>query len=322
VGLACSVAGNALTIALKQADGVSDPSTGASAVKIAFRSTTTTAGSHTEVSATSATSITVSSGSTLGHTSAKTHYIWVYAINNSGTIELAVSSTLQDTNTVITTTAEGGTGTADSASVVYSTTSRTNVAARLIGRLQSNQTTAGTWAAVPTQISLDPSSITLSPNSFLPTGMVSPFAGTSAPNGWLLCDGSAVSRSTYAALFAVIGTTWGTGDGSTTFNVPNTSGIFIRGAGSQTISSITHTAAALGSTQNDQMQGHKHTVYWQDNNDYARTAGSQGVQQLSNNNIDTSSTSDVPVTDGTNGTPRTGSTTYPANITMNHIIKY
>lgn len=46
------------------------------------------------------------------------------------------------------------------------------------------------------------------------------FTGT-APTGWLLCNGDAVSRTTYAALFAVIGTTFGTGDGSTTFNVPD-----------------------------------------------------------------------------------------------------
>lgn len=54
-----------------------------------------------------------------------------------------------------------------------------------------------------------------------PTGSIKPFAGTTIPNGYLLCDGSAVSRTTYAALFAVIGTTYGSGDGSTTFNVPN-----------------------------------------------------------------------------------------------------
>lgn len=47
------------------------------------------------------------------------------------------------------------------------------------------------------------------------------YAGTTAPAGCLVCDGSAVSRTTYAALFAVIGTTWGVGDGSTTFNIPN-----------------------------------------------------------------------------------------------------
>lgn len=53
------------------------------------------------------------------------------------------------------------------------------------------------------------------------TGMVSPYAGSTPPAGWLICDGSAISRTTYSALFAVIGTTYGTGDGSTTFNIPN-----------------------------------------------------------------------------------------------------
>lgn len=57
-----------------------------------------------------------------------------------------------------------------------------------------------------------------------PTGMVVPFAGASAPSGWLLADGSAVSRSTYSALFTVISTTYGSGDGSTTFNLPDLKG--------------------------------------------------------------------------------------------------
>jgi microcystin-dependent protein len=55
----------------------------------------------------------------------------------------------------------------------------------------------------------------------VPPGTVVAFAGTTIPAGWLLCNGQAVSRTTYAALFAVIGTTYGAGDGSTTFNVPN-----------------------------------------------------------------------------------------------------
>lgn len=57
-----------------------------------------------------------------------------------------------------------------------------------------------------------------------PPGMVSPFAGSTAPDGWLLCFGQAVSRSTYAGLFAVVGTTYGVGDNSTTFNVPDLRG--------------------------------------------------------------------------------------------------
>ena len=57
-----------------------------------------------------------------------------------------------------------------------------------------------------------------------PIGQVSMYAGSTAPNGFLMCNGAAVSRETYADLFRVIGTTYGTGDGSTTFNVPNIKG--------------------------------------------------------------------------------------------------
>lgn len=63
-------------------------------------------------------------------------------------------------------------------------------------------------------------------------GQVTAFAGSTAPEGWLMCNGNAVSRTTYAKLFAVIGTTYGTGDGSTTFNLPNLKGRFPLGVGS------------------------------------------------------------------------------------------
>ena len=55
----------------------------------------------------------------------------------------------------------------------------------------------------------------------VPAGTIHDFAGTTTPTGFLTCDGSAVSRTTYASLFTAIGTTWGTGNGSTTFNVPD-----------------------------------------------------------------------------------------------------
>lgn len=57
-------------------------------------------------------------------------------------------------------------------------------------------------------------------SSVVPAGIVSAFAGTTPPSGWLKCDGSAISRERYADLFAAIGTTYGAGDGSTTFNLP------------------------------------------------------------------------------------------------------
>lgn len=65
----------------------------------------------------------------------------------------------------------------------------------------------------------------------VPVGTVLPFAGASAPTGYLLCNGAAVSRTTYAALFAAIGELYGAGDGSTTFNLPNVVGRMPVGAG-------------------------------------------------------------------------------------------
>ena len=58
----------------------------------------------------------------------------------------------------------------------------------------------------------------------VPSGMISQYAGSSAPSGWLMADGSAISRTTYVDLFNVIGTTYGTGNGSTTFNLPDLEG--------------------------------------------------------------------------------------------------
>ena len=63
----------------------------------------------------------------------------------------------------------------------------------------------------------------------LPAGAVQFFAMSSVPTGWLACNGAAVSRSTFAALFAAISTVYGAGDGSTTFNVPDLRGDFLRG---------------------------------------------------------------------------------------------
>lgn len=98
----------------------------------------------------------------------------------------------------------------------------------------------------------------------LPTGVIFCYAGSSAPTGWLLCDGSAVSRATYATLFAIIGTAYGSGDGSTTFNLPDFQGRSPMGAG--TGSGLT--ARTLGTQVGEEshalttseMPVHNHTV--------------------------------------------------------------
>ena len=87
-------------------------------------------------------------------------------------------------------------------------------------------------------------------------GEVSFFARNTAPDGWLKANGAAVSRTTYAALFAAIGTTFGAGDGSTTFNLPDLRGEFLRGWDD---GRGVDTGRAFGSAQSSQNLSHSHT---------------------------------------------------------------
>jgi len=140
--ISASVAANALTIS-------------ASSLTLDFRSATLTSGTITRVTGTPA-NLVISSGSTLGTVSAQQSRIAVLAMNNAGTLELAAvnisgGNDLTETG-VISTTAEGGGGLADSASTIYSTTSRSNLAYRVIGYIESTQATAGTWATTPSTI--------------------------------------------------------------------------------------------------------------------------------------------------------------------------
>jgi microcystin-dependent protein len=94
--------------------------------------------------------------------------------------------------------------------------------------------------------------------SGIPSGAIMPFAMSAVPAGWLVCNGAGVSRTTYANLFAAIGTVWGTGDGSTTFNVPNFLGSFLRGWNG-TASGL-DANRAFGSFQADAYTNHTHTA--------------------------------------------------------------
>lgn len=86
----------------------------------------------------------------------------------------------------------------------------------------------------------------------VPTGSILPYAGGTAPDGWLLCDGSQVNRVDYKALFDVIGTTYGIGDGSTTYNLPDLRGRFPLGK------AAAGTGSTLGGTGGS--LDHTHTV--------------------------------------------------------------
>ena len=154
LSLTATIGSSLLTVALRTAAGVN--ATSSTPIGISFRNSTITTGTYNDRSVTAALSInTVATGCTFGLTSAVNQYIYVYAIDNAGTVELALAgSSGFDEGTVYSTTVINGSST--SSTTLYSTTARTSVPIRLIGRLKSNQTTSGTYASAISEISLAP----------------------------------------------------------------------------------------------------------------------------------------------------------------------
>ena len=140
--------------------------------------------------------------------------------------------------------------------------------------------------------------------SILP-GTVTWFASSSAPDGTLKCNGAAISRVLYADLFAAIGTIFGTGDGSTTFNLPDLRGEFIRGWDD---GRGIDAGRVFGSFQADELKSHTHTIPGSS----SVTSGTQGVERPNNYPPDRS------VTSGATGGPETR----PRNIALLAVIKY
>ena len=93
----------------------------------------------------------------------------------------------------------------------------------------------------------------------VPAGSIFSFASTTVPSGYLECNGAAVSRSTYSTLFATISTTFGSGDGSSTFNLPDLRGQFVRGWANNA-SNTGDDGRSFASTQSDQNKTHGHTA--------------------------------------------------------------
>lgn len=147
-------------------------------------------------------------------------------------------------------------------------------------------------------------------------GVIFPFGGTTAPAGFLMCDGASYSRTAYASLFAVIGTAFGDGDGSTTFNVPDLRGEFLRGLdGGRGVDA----GRTLGSDQLDAFQnftgkfGIRQTA-----GASAPTGPFQSTSGLSGS--DNRETGSV-VTFDPSRVARTAEETRPRNVAVNHIIK-
>ena len=93
--------------------------------------------------------------------------------------------------------------------------------------------------------------------SGIPVGTILTFGASSPPSGFLECNGSAISRSTYSSLFSILSTTHGAGDGSSTFNLPDLRGQFVRGWDNN---AGVDASRAFGSTQTDQNKNHTHTT--------------------------------------------------------------
>ena len=159
-----------------------------------------------------------------------------------------------------------------------------------------------------------------------PAGAIMAFAGTTAPSGWLKCEGQAISRTTYATLFAVIGTTWGAGDTTTTFNVPDLRGMFVRGTGTNATGSSSGavgpsvgTYAAdtyLNHTHTD--SGHTHTVPFYNRGDIWTSTGTSGnIAGYATGSPTTSSTGTANIQTSTTG----GTETKPKNYGVLYIIK-
>lgn len=151
--ITASVAASALTITLLDATGSS--LSASSPVDFVF--TNPTNGQQLISTITSNATLVISSGSTLGHLSGGTHYIYVYGIYvSASSFVLGASTSLFDEGTLKTSTAEGGAGASDSNQVLYSTAAQTSAPIVLIARLKSSQATAGTWASAITEFSMPP----------------------------------------------------------------------------------------------------------------------------------------------------------------------
>ena len=99
----------------------------------------------------------------------------------------------------------------------------------------------------------------------LPVGIIFMYVGSSVPAGWLLCDGSAISRVTYSSLYSVIGTVFGSGDGSTTFNLPNFQRRVPVGSGGTGTSTLANTVGSTGGAEThtltiNEMPSHNHDI--------------------------------------------------------------
>ena len=201
--------------------------------------------------------------------------------------------------------------------------------AGLVALASNDQTQTGT----DTGRAVTPASLASAAALFVPPGAVMPFAMNAAPSGWLAANGAAVSRTTYAALFTAIGTTYGAGNGSTTFALPDLRGYFVRGSG--TNADLT-ASGTFGAKQADAFKSHKHPATTSEEGKHKHTynthtavfnlqGGSSGgaVQNIMRNPDTNGQTSEATAHSHTITMTETGDTeTRPKNIALLYCIKF
>lgn len=245
-GLSIVASSGAVTIGLRQKDGSAALTTGINATEIAFRSQTITSTGVNIIGFDTTTQLVIPSGATLGYANGDNAEVFIYAFYDGTNKGLAVCSRrLNERSLYSTVELDVDSDNQD----LYASGVFTNCAIRLIGRFVCNTIgAAGTWVA--------PNNAAASGMQFdpMPVGVVLPYAASRAPSGYLLCHGQAISRARYSDLFSIIGVTHGQGDGSTTFNLPDYRGRFLRGvANGQTTdpNRTARTAMATGGNTGD-----------------------------------------------------------------------
>jgi len=178
------------------------------------------------------------------------------------------------------------------------------------GKFLTTNGTNSSWASIPQSVL---------------TGSVIMWTTNTAPSGYLECDGSAVSRTTYSALFAIIGTTWGSGDGVTTFNIPDMRGYFPRG---WSHGSSIDSGRSFASTQTAAFASHTHVADVTDPGHYHNLpanvpallgSGDRNPASGSNTFITTTNTATTGITVTNENTG--GTETRPVNVAIMFIIK-
>jgi len=153
----------------------------------------------------------------------------------------------------------------------------------------------------------------------IPAGGVQIFAMVTAPSGWLVANGSAVSRATYSRLFSAIGTTFGVGDGSTTFNLPDLRGEFVRGFDN---GRGVNPGRVFGSSEAQQVSEHYHAVLSVGSGAVTVGAGNIATATVAGTSVAAGTAANANVmTSGVYGSTSAGAETRPRNVALLYCIK-